>query len=364
MNIALLLRSLYCLILVVRGQLSLLLADGKIGMNIDGNPLQLNVDTGSPHTLVVYKDWYEDTYGKGACKTLPSGCYSCPSKCDPYAKEVFVRSFNDGSEYSTVYLKGALSVNGKMVGDIEFGLVLNFTRGPISSDPFPHPMFGIGYDSIPGHYTVLHQLYARKLVPEFAYQICSPTPPFVFAGQLVLGSSQGACSIQRPITILPMVMLPTLSALSSAIFSYGLVSSKKHDAFVRPLDNLFILFDTGTESLAFPHYIFMDVKEKLINFASRDSGRTVNARVVNGLLCIGFPAIQYLPALTFSLGVKDKPFEVKILPKDYISRCDGQWCILRILYVGKHIILGRPFFSSYFLGADLENAKLKIANYQ
>ncbi|KAF4650259.1 hypothetical protein FOL47_001332, partial [Perkinsus chesapeaki] len=320
------------------------LADGKIAINIDGNPLQLAVDTGSPHTLVVYKDWYEDTYGKGACKTLPSGCYSCPSKCDPYAKEVFVRSFEDGSEYSMVYHKGALSVNGKMVGDIEFGLVLNFIPDHRSSDPFPDSLFGIGYDTIDGHYTILHQLYARKLVPEFAFQICSPTPPLVFAGQLVLGSSQGACSIQQPMAI----QLP-----SSAIFSYGLVSSTKHEAFVHPLDNL-ILFDTGTATLVFPEYIFMDVKDKLINIASRDSGRTVSAKVMNGVLCVGFEtqeisALQYLPALTFSLGVKDKPFE---------------WCILRIMHIGEDIILGKPFFSSYFLGADLGDAKLKIANYQ
>ncbi|KAF4670104.1 hypothetical protein FOL47_002222 [Perkinsus chesapeaki] len=349
MNIALLLRSLYCLIVVVRGQISLPLADGDIGVNIDGNPLQLTVDNGSPDTFVVYRDWYEDKYGKDACKTLPSGCYSCPSECDPYAKEVFVRSFNDGSKYFMVYLKGALSVNGKMVGDIEFGLVLDFIPNPRTPNQFPFSLFGIGYDSIPGHYTVLHQLHARKLVPEFAYQICSPTPPLVFAGQLVLGSSQGACSIQQPMAILPMVMSPTLSGPSSAILSYGLVSSKKHDAFVRPLANLVVRFDTGTGSLAFPEYIFMDVKEKLINFASRDSGRTVDAKVVNGLLYVGFPALQYLPTLTFSVGVKEKPFE---------------WCTLRILYVGKHIILGRPFFLSYFLGADLENAKLKVANYK
>mmetsp|Transcript_846 Transcript_846/g.734 ORF Transcript_846/g.734 Transcript_846/m.734 type:complete len:91 (-) Transcript_846:282-554(-) len=77
-----------------------------------------------------------------------------------------------------VYLKGALSVNGKMVGDIEFGLVLDFIPNPRTPNQFPFSLFGIGYDSIPGHYTVLHQLHARKLVPEFAYQICSPTPPW------------------------------------------------------------------------------------------------------------------------------------------------------------------------------------------
>ncbi|KAF4648809.1 hypothetical protein FOL47_002749, partial [Perkinsus chesapeaki] len=309
----------------------------------DGQPLQLAIDTGLSGTYVVYKDWYERTYGKDACKQFQMGCYSCPSGCDPYAKEKHVTRFDDGSAVTSVLHEGTLSPAGKNL-DMQFRLIIGFSPG---SEVKALKRY------------CSKQLYLKKMIKKYAVSICSPSDVESFTGTLIFGDWNGLCAIKAGVTVIPMTQPHKAISLDSDLRSYGLVSPTGR-RFNPEAGKRSVMYDTGSGSIFAPK----SISESLLNKISYFAGPGVHVEAYNHGWNITDKGYSNFPALTFTVGSKQH-FIVRIPPNKYALFCDGQWCKLAFReYGGSAVILGRPFFTTYFSSFDLELETVSIAEYK
>ncbi|KAF4673390.1 hypothetical protein FOL47_010636 [Perkinsus chesapeaki] len=212
---------------MARGEISLPFKDGIVsGVKFDGQPLKLSIDTGLSGTYVVYKDWYERTYGKDACKQFQMGCYSCPGGCDPYAKEKHVTGFGDGSAITSVLHKGTLSLAGIKL-DMQFRLIVDFSPSSEVECDTVMNILGLAFGSTTSRQTVPNQLYLNKMIKKYAVAICSPSDLDSFTGSLILGDWNGLCAIKADVAIIPMTRPHKHSLLDSDLPAYGLVSGSQ-----------------------------------------------------------------------------------------------------------------------------------------
>ncbi|KAF4676406.1 hypothetical protein FOL46_002910 [Perkinsus olseni] len=67
--------------------------EGFVTINVDGQDVDLLLDSGYCELNVLDGYWYERTYGTGACKERGSGCYFCPEEkpCEFDGKEPITR---------------------------------------------------------------------------------------------------------------------------------------------------------------------------------------------------------------------------------------------------------------------------------
>ncbi|KAF4759281.1 hypothetical protein FOZ63_004072, partial [Perkinsus olseni] len=59
--------------------LSLSVEEGFVKINLDGQEVELLLDSAYPFLSVLDGDWYENEFGKGACMERRTGCYFCPT---------------------------------------------------------------------------------------------------------------------------------------------------------------------------------------------------------------------------------------------------------------------------------------------
>ncbi|KAF4673326.1 hypothetical protein FOL47_010677 [Perkinsus chesapeaki] len=291
------------------------------------------MDTGLSGTYVLYKDWYERTYGKDACKQFKMGCYSCPGECNPYAEEKNVGTFADGSTAS-------LLVNERRMRNRRTILAL-------LSVPPTSPQ------------TVPRQLYISKFIKKYAVSICAPGDVVLFTGTLILGDSSGLCAIKSAVTTIPMTEPHEDSHFDSDLSSYGLVSSTG-ETFAQQVQHGSAIYDTGVFSIYIPKTIF----EALLNQISFFAGAGVYVKSIRGVWFITDKGYSSFPTLTFSVGSKQRPFIIRIPPNKYAIKCDGKWCILALdHYDETDILFGRPCFTTYFSSYDYKSQTVSIAEY-
>ncbi|KAF4694655.1 hypothetical protein FOZ60_007622 [Perkinsus olseni] len=89
--------------------------EGFVTVKIDGQEIDLFLDSGYPGLSVMDGDWYEQEYGKGACTRRRAGCYFCPKEhpCDFEREEWFPTSFGDGTSIKSIIRSGSLVLDGQ-----------------------------------------------------------------------------------------------------------------------------------------------------------------------------------------------------------------------------------------------------------
>ncbi|KAF4668977.1 hypothetical protein FOL47_002795 [Perkinsus chesapeaki] len=351
--------------LLVHGNINLPFVDGVISSTaIDENPLKFTMDSGDGFTYVVYSDWYEKKYGKGACKSLPSGCYTCPTKCNPYKKEKYTVAFASGMMYEYSLQKGNLVLNGESVGTVEFGLIIGYSPRQAYPNEPPFNIMGLDYGSQQGRYPIHRQLYINGVIDEWAFRICSPGQPHEFKGNLILGVSQGACPARQPVTEIQLRGPSVTAKLDSSLATFGMVSSKGA-TFSQPVTQVTIVYDTGAHPIVLPRSIFEIVLNKMVELASKDSGQDIHVKTSGVVWYVQKKGFDHLPTLTFTVGTSGgAPFTIRIPLKKYATPCDESWCTLWLYpSPAAGIILGRPFFTTYATGFDLPAGVMQVQEY-
>ncbi|KAF4673049.1 hypothetical protein FOL47_011058 [Perkinsus chesapeaki] len=323
--------------------ISLAFSQNKVsGIAFDGQPLELYMDTGSPGTYVIYKDWYEKTYGQCPPKT----CYTCVGPCDPYSEEKFVLKFDDGSAIETVFHEGVVELGGNKLR-MKFRLIIGWSPPPAFKTEKPMNYFGLDFDPRASDESILTQLVLKKIVSEKTVSICAPSLPRSFAGKLILGSvTPEQCAITPPKTVFKMD--PFEVHFNTEVSSYGLVSSYGQ-AYSRPLFDSFAIYDTGSYSITLYKAYLEFLLNTITEVVKQDSGLDVHVKVKDGSWYIQQRGYDYLPTLTFAIGAATASRTIHIPPIHYTQDCDGTWCLLLLQqYNSPDIILGRPFFTTHF----------------
>ncbi|KAF4753377.1 hypothetical protein FOZ63_003598, partial [Perkinsus olseni] len=85
---------------------------GFTKVSIDGQAVELLVDTGYWDLVVMDGDWYEEKYGEGACGKAHSGCYFCPkvTPCVFNANTTAKSDFVGNAAIETITRTGMLSL--------------------------------------------------------------------------------------------------------------------------------------------------------------------------------------------------------------------------------------------------------------
>ncbi|KAF4662615.1 hypothetical protein FOL47_006155 [Perkinsus chesapeaki] len=341
----------------VYSQISLPFKDKTVkGLSFDGQPLKMLVDTGISGTYILYKEWYERTFGKGACKRTVWGCYSCPGECNPYSREKGNNNFNDGGSIIHVSHDGVVKI-GKYELKMQFRLIIGYSVGTEVPDWKPPNIFGLA-SATPRRTTVVSQLYKNGIIKRNTISVCSPSYPQKYRGTVILGEWNGLCAIKSNVTTIPMGKSHSEGHLLSDLSSYGLVSSTGQTYTQHRRTTA--VYDTGTVGLYIPKFIFEDLLSKIASFAGPD----VYLKTRNGYWYITAKRRRYFPTLTFSVGDSQHPLVIRTPPEKYTSDYDKKWYKILIRYYDRpEIILGRSFFTTYFSSYDLDSRTISIAEY-
>ncbi|KAF4661549.1 Eukaryotic translation initiation factor 2D [Perkinsus chesapeaki] len=304
---------------LIRSQISLPFKDNTVvGVAFDGQPLDLYMDSGSTGTYVIYKDWYEVTYGE--CP--PSICYACVGGCNPYSEERFVVKFDDSSAITTVVHRGVVKLAGHKL-DMEFRLIIGWSPNPEFPTEKPMNYFGIGYRDGASGENILMQLHLRKIIREFTVSICAPSLSKTFTGKVILGAFKAEqCATESPKTVIPMK--PSTYHFNTVLSYVGLVSSRGQP-FMQKVPNGIALYDTGSYSIFLPSNFFEFVLNKMTQIVEQAAHQDVHVKLSDGTWYIEQKGYDYLPKLAFDIASPRASTTILIPPSHYTEDCDGTW---------------------------------------
>ncbi|KAF4744256.1 hypothetical protein FOZ63_018253 [Perkinsus olseni] len=167
---------------------------GFVTVNLDGQRINLLLDSNFFEISVVDGDWYERAYGEGACRKMEnSGCYFCPEHA-PCAfdndSSLSTTRFDGGLVIRTISRSGSLELDGQNVD-----LIFKVSR-PVGSnrDVGPQALSGISLlpqelGQIEGRESVLDTLVRGGVIGRHSYTLqtnISQVSDFA-SGQLTLG---------------------------------------------------------------------------------------------------------------------------------------------------------------------------------
>ncbi|KAF4658354.1 hypothetical protein FOL47_008009 [Perkinsus chesapeaki] len=337
---AIYLASLSSVVYLVRSEISLSFTENKVtGLSFDGQPLDLYSETAISETLVIYKDWYEKTYGRCPPKT----CYTCIRECYPYNRERHIVHSLDGSTLTTVLHHGTVQLDKHQI-EMNFRLIIGWSPGPVRGGNLPVNYLGLAFYKGSPDENFLGQLFIKNVVSERRISICAPSDPQTFTGTIILGK---AVKTQCKILSTPIISLPAGSSgfLDARFLVLGLDFLDGHQFEEYPYATIAAI-DTGGQSIGLPKYYFQMILNMITESAS---GSPVYVKVKNDVWYIQQRGRDSFPTLIIGLGTFDRNVVVKIPVKRYLGGCDGTWC--RLLLVGHdspYILLGRPFLTSSF----------------
>ncbi|KAF4728024.1 hypothetical protein FOZ63_000739 [Perkinsus olseni] len=125
--------------------------EGFVRVNVDGQKIglfettrnNLFLDSGYPDLTMLDGHWYEQEYGKDACKEPGAGCYFCPEDhpCDFEEDELPLTRFGDNTTLRSVLRSGLLVLADREAADFDFSVAKSSTggvrRSRMASSDFP-----------------------------------------------------------------------------------------------------------------------------------------------------------------------------------------------------------------------------------
>ncbi|KAF4685515.1 hypothetical protein FOZ60_006502 [Perkinsus olseni] len=322
---------------------------GFVTVNLDGQRINLLLDSNFFEISVVDGDWYERAYGEGACrKRQNSGCYFCPehAPCDfDNDSSLSTTRFDGGLVIRTISRSGSLELDGQNV-DLIFKVSRpvgsNRTRSDRRQRECPRfPWFGVASsDATP---TRFKPISAKSPI----------SPP----GQLTLGGKADdnytflkLVEDQRYHRAFPAVWVSSINLADTGEKSRSVREHEARASFVA-------FMDTGANGIYVPRPgLLNDMKQRLL---LRWQGNGVWKRDAKGFLHVKGQSCLDLPQLNLRLSDGIDAVPIRIRPKHYcVTQRIGEDVVL--VQENSIKILGAPFFKAYSVHVDYVDEKIGL----
>ncbi|KAF4683041.1 hypothetical protein FOZ63_028071 [Perkinsus olseni] len=355
--------------------------EGFVAVNIDGQEVELKLDSGFWGLAVMDGRWYERKYGKGACDDPRAGCYFCSEKspCEfNKGKLAPGLNFSDGKRIENINRTGTLVVGDREAANFTF-VISRTRRWPTTVKPYGffgisnlEPSFTVPHPW-PGEESVLDSLLRLNVIGRRSYTLHTDGSRNSdrISGQLTLGDALDESKAgkhkfvdyaynpekHRAFAAVQVSSLRLFDAQGALLMKEGLVRR-------RP-DSLLSMVDTGANGIYLPYPgLLKDIKSKL-RMKLKKKGYTekqINEmwREDQGpLVQVKEEALDSLPVLGFHLGEGDNSIPIRIHPKHYcVHTGDGDVIIFVQEYAMN--LIGTPFFRAYSIHVDYTNNKIAL----
>ncbi|KAF4692991.1 hypothetical protein FOZ63_008537 [Perkinsus olseni] len=354
--------------------------NGLVRVSVDGQEVDLLLDSGYYDITVIDGHWYERTYGEGACKKLGSGCYFCPQEapCDFDSKSgVSTMKMAGNTTMEAIHRSGRLELGGHVATGISFRVcrAVHVNKGSTIFGLFGISMLPKGsslFKFAPNALSVMEFLMNRSLIGRLSYSLRTNTTQssdFV-SGEIALGDtideSEAAKYIFPEFTSSPKTQqaLPTVWVSSVKLLDANDNLLRTEGSTLRNPSSYQALLDTGTSDILLSQPELLEDISYKIRMNLKNKGYTeerVNQMWRRGtrFLRVEEEAFPSLPVLEFRLGYGSKSTSLKIPPKHYcINKRKG----VLLLKIGeaKSSILGTPLFRAYSVHVDFTDHRIAL----
>ncbi|KAF4679973.1 hypothetical protein FOZ60_014265 [Perkinsus olseni] len=330
---------------IIRMPISRILTTGKPAellmvtpLKVDGQDMYAQVDTGSSHTQLVWRTWYESVSPKG-CGDLFYKCYHCVStEClkGPTTSIHYV----DGSTLTVFPHFGDFYFDGATAIAMKFGLVTGASRGPWAA-------IGLGSRSVkPPYKRFVDQLRSQHLIDSgvFSLYLSSGRAP---SGELIIGGDDPSKYVGH----LEYFGITDKGRQKNTLRSFN-IGGKVHRE-VQP-----VLFDTGTSVINFPERL----RAEVVSLLQTTGTSEVDIVKVGNIYIVDCDDKDHLPTMRFimqglvgkydvTISVPSAAYVIEILPGTCHVGIDfgGDW------------IMGLPAFVGNYYSVDYVGAKIGVA---
>ncbi|KAF4706738.1 hypothetical protein FOZ62_017262 [Perkinsus olseni] len=353
----------FAVLLYPSSSLTIPVENGFVTVKVDGQEMKLLLDSGSEKFLVNDGVWYEEKYGKGACKDPRAACYFCSrtAACFAPTSAVYNASFADGDVVEYVIHSGSVTLGDRTVEGIEFGIVINSIRPAHRSNVTETSVLGIATSCGRGFSkSLVEQLRSTGTIRQTSFSIYSrPSASLGIDGEVTFGSRTEE-GLGMKMTRLEYCYQNRLNRVSVWISGVGMYGPQErllpsvHQSARLPWDRSYLGYvDSGSYSLHIPHAedLIGDIlglaKRRLIAQSRRFEEAAIIRRTRNGHWLVKEGLLAHLPTLAFRINSAGDIL-VKIPPRDY-TRCARGKCLLKIVEgkPGDRVLLGVPLLRAY-----------------
>ncbi|KAF4690012.1 hypothetical protein FOZ60_000765 [Perkinsus olseni] len=253
-------------------------------LKVDGQDVTVLVDTASPFTFFVEKQWYERTHA-GGCAELKYKCYDCPSSsCSKGPTKTY--EFFDGLQVTVFQHSGTAGFGTASADGIDFGLVVGCNRRPFAALGLSPPS-DKSRPNVPFIYQLLAKPKSQRLIERsvFSVYLNAGKDP---SGELILGGEDKS-KYTGPLRYVRVVKKEEQSIM---VTDLGIGHDCKNRIKVLQVGYL----DTGTNVIAMPDKFKTPVLQLLRTAGKKPVTITENA----GFYELSCGDIENLPPLIFS----------------------------------------------------------------
>ncbi|KAF4697500.1 hypothetical protein FOZ62_003048 [Perkinsus olseni] len=354
--------------------------EGFVTVNIDGQEIGLFLDSGCPDLTVLDGHWYEQEYGKDACKEPSAGCYFCPEDdpCDFEETELALTHFGDNTTLKSVPRSGSLRLADREAADFDFSVARVVHWGSPSK---PHGFFGLSriptnpeeYEYSDDSESLIDSLVDHGLIerPSYTFRTNTTQNGLSITGQLTLGEKLDESTATKYKWQKIVYSEKFHEALATVWVSSVKMSGGRSRllplesrASEYPGPNLTTI-DTGGPivSLAIPG--LLEDLEKSLKMKLRRKGyddekiARMFRRDENGFLFVKQRVFKYLPVLKLRLDDGSNSVSIKIYPQHYcVGLESGE---LELMLQSETVsVLGTPFFWAYSIYVNFDDHKIAL----
>ncbi|KAF4751744.1 hypothetical protein FOZ63_000016 [Perkinsus olseni] len=353
--------------------------DGLVTINLDGQDVDLLLDSADFEMNVLDGHWYEGKYGQGACKRRGSGCYFCPEEkpCHFDGKEpVYKVSYVGNTRMESIYRNGSLSLGGHDTTDILFR-VSRATH--VDEDSSLYGIFGLGmpknlqmFSVPPNVKDVLESLVDNDIIGRLSYTLRTNTTQSsdLISGELTLGDTPVVESnaTNYIVTYMANKSDTDLGYVQASISPLRLFDAEGHllreqgPALGRP-ESYSIHIDTGANAIFLAQAGLLDDIQSKLQLRLIREGYTYEEVIGSywrrqNYMYVKEDVVSFLPVLGFQLTDEHESVWIKILPQHYCNEGAGVWVIK--VREARFNILGTPFLRAYSIHVDFTDLKLAL----
>ncbi|KAF4752075.1 hypothetical protein FOZ63_006192, partial [Perkinsus olseni] len=299
--------------------------EGLVTVNVDGQDVDLLLDSGYFDLNVLDGHWYERTYGAEE------------NPCDFNGKEPITRpAFGGNTSMISIHRSGSLILDGHNVTDFEFAIS---RVEHVNKDSSVFGLFGISMVPQSPRYfgwaanitSVMKALLYRNVIARLSYTLRTDMRQnsSLVSGQLTLGDAIDES--QRGKYISPKhIFDPVTDRALTAVWVWsmklldeeGRILTKNERLTRRHPSSYLSLLDTGANLILLPQpNVLQDIVSKLrMNLKKQGYTEEEIDRMwwtANGFIRVEERVVRFLPVLTFRLGDGDNAVRIKVPPKHY-----------------------------------------------
>ncbi|KAF4703740.1 hypothetical protein FOZ62_026307, partial [Perkinsus olseni] len=354
---------------------------GFVRVSIDGQAVELLVDTGYWDLVVMDGDWYEEKYGGGACAESRSSCYFCPkdAPCLFDAETTAKSDFVGNASIETIRRTGMVAL-----GDDQAPTPFTFRVARVTSwitGVRPHGFLGLsrlplgsrgstGNSGDDGSF--IEGLMQHNLIHRMSYTLRTGThaqnSDFI-SGRLTIGDTvtesreSNYSFLHFPYgseysPTLPRTWVSSVGLLDAA--DGNLLAAWKYPK------SILTAMDTGSNRIHLPHPDLPGVIEGNLRKRLKANGfrseriDLMYRRGSSGSLHVRREAVRYLPTLVLHLGDGRKSIPVKIAPRGYCKNIGKRETVILVQQQTGLNVLGTPLFRACSVHVDFGEGKIAL----